>query len=140
MPGIGPIISSAMVAVIGNGAVFGRGRYFRLVLAFVPKTDVDRKTEPSLAHITKRGNEDCRCSSSKQPGVYSGRGGRAGPSTASVAWLGLCCSVAAPYASAAALAYKLARIALDRLLAQSSAAMKRASRRQQPEMNTLRFT
>jgi transposase len=37
VPGIGPIISSAMVAAIGNGAAFSRGRDFGAWLGLVPK-------------------------------------------------------------------------------------------------------
>jgi transposase len=37
VPGIGPIISSAMVAAIGNGAVFPKGRDFSAWLGLVPK-------------------------------------------------------------------------------------------------------
>jgi transposase len=41
VPGIGPIISSAMVAAIGNGAAFSKGRDFGAWLGLVPQTDVD---------------------------------------------------------------------------------------------------
>ena len=37
VPGIGPIISSAMVAAIGNGAAFARGRDFSAWIGLVPK-------------------------------------------------------------------------------------------------------
>src|SRR3989442_15905476 len=37
VPGIGPIISSAMVAAIGNGDAFGKGRDFAAWLGLVPK-------------------------------------------------------------------------------------------------------
>src|SRR5207247_10150945 len=37
VPGIGPIISSAMVAAIGNGAVFSKGRDFGAWLGLVPR-------------------------------------------------------------------------------------------------------
>ena len=37
VPGIGPIIASAMVAAIGNGAAFARGRDFAAWLGLVPK-------------------------------------------------------------------------------------------------------
>jgi transposase len=37
VPGIGPIISSAMVAAIGTGDVFSKGRDFGAWLALVPK-------------------------------------------------------------------------------------------------------
>ena len=37
VPGIGPIISSAMVAAIGNGAAFAKGRDFSAWIGLVPK-------------------------------------------------------------------------------------------------------
>jgi transposase len=37
VPGIGPIISSAIVAAIGNGDGFGKGRDFAAWLGLVPK-------------------------------------------------------------------------------------------------------
>ena len=37
IPGIGPIVSSAMVAAIGNGAVFTKGRDFGAWLGLVAK-------------------------------------------------------------------------------------------------------
>ena len=37
VPGIGPIISSAMVAAIGTGATFSKGRDFAAWLGLVPK-------------------------------------------------------------------------------------------------------
>ena len=37
VPGIGPIIASAMVAAIGNGAAFAKGRDFAAWLGLVPK-------------------------------------------------------------------------------------------------------
>jgi transposase len=37
VPGIGPIISSAMVAAIGTGDVFSKGRDFGAWLGLVPK-------------------------------------------------------------------------------------------------------
>ena len=37
VPGIGPIISSAMVAAVGTGATFSKGRDFAAWLGLVPK-------------------------------------------------------------------------------------------------------
>jgi hypothetical protein len=39
VPGVGPIISSAMVAAIGNGAGFKQGRDFSAWLGLVPKQE-----------------------------------------------------------------------------------------------------
>jgi transposase len=37
VPGVGPIISSAMVAAIGSGDAFAKGRDFAVWLGLVPK-------------------------------------------------------------------------------------------------------
>ena len=47
--GIGPIISSAMVAAIGSGAAFARGRDFSAWIGLVP--DVDRRPNHPRAHL-----------------------------------------------------------------------------------------
>jgi transposase len=59
VPGIGPIIASAMVAAIGNGAAFTKGRDFAAWLGLVPKqmSTGDRTT---LGRISKRGNRYLR--------------------------------------------------------------------------------
>src|ERR1700688_4140479 len=57
--GIGPIISSAMVAAIGRGEVFARGRNFGAWLGLVPKqTSTGDRT--ILGKISKRGNRYLR--------------------------------------------------------------------------------
>ena len=59
VPGIGPIISSAMVAAIGCGEVFSKGRDFRAWLGLVPKqTSTGDRT--ILGRISKRGNRYLR--------------------------------------------------------------------------------
>ena len=55
VPGIGPIISSAMVAAIGNGAAFARGRDFSAWLGLVPK-QMSTGDRTILGRISKRGN------------------------------------------------------------------------------------
>ena len=55
MPGIGPIISSAMVAAIGNGAAFATGRDFSAWIGLVPK-QMSTGDRTILGRITKRGN------------------------------------------------------------------------------------
>jgi transposase len=59
VPGIGPIISSAVVAAIGNGTGFRQGRDFGAWLGLVPKQDStgDRTV---LGKISKRGNKYLR--------------------------------------------------------------------------------
>jgi transposase len=55
VPGVGPIIASAMVAAIGNGAAFSRGRDFGAWLGLVPKqTSTGNRT--ILGRLSKRGN------------------------------------------------------------------------------------
>jgi len=45
VPGIGPIISSAMVAAIGTGDAFTKGRDFAAWLGLVPK-QISTETAP----------------------------------------------------------------------------------------------
>jgi transposase len=59
IPGIGPIISSAVVAAIGNGAAFTRGRDFAAWLGLVPK-QISTGDRTILGRITKRGNRYLR--------------------------------------------------------------------------------
>jgi transposase len=59
VPGIGPIISSAMVAAIGTGDAFSKGRDFGAWLGLVPKqTSTGDRT--ILGPISKRGNRYLR--------------------------------------------------------------------------------
>ena len=59
VPGIGPIISSAMVAAIGRGEVFSKRRDFGAWLGLVPKqTSTGDRT--ILGRISKRGNRYLR--------------------------------------------------------------------------------
>src|SRR3981189_2185561 len=59
VPGIGPIISSAMGAAIGNGAVFSKGRDFGAWLGLVPK-QISTGDRTILGKISKRGNRYLR--------------------------------------------------------------------------------
>src|SRR6185503_6454707 len=59
IPGIGPIISSAVVAAIGNGTAFRRGRDFAAWLGLVPK-QMSTGDRTILGRITKRGNRYLR--------------------------------------------------------------------------------
>jgi transposase len=59
VPGIGPIIASAMVAAIGNGIAFARGRDFAAWLGLVPK-QISTGDRTILGRITKRGNRYLR--------------------------------------------------------------------------------
>ena len=59
VPGIGPIISSAMVAAIGTGDVFSKGRDFTAWLGLVPK-QISTGDRTILGKISKRGNRYLR--------------------------------------------------------------------------------
>jgi transposase len=55
VPGVGPIIASAMVATIGNGAAFQRGRDFGAWLGLVPR-QISTGDRTVLGRLSKRGN------------------------------------------------------------------------------------
>src|SRR5271168_4404556 len=59
VPGIGPIISSAMVAAIGAGDVFTKGREFAAWLGLVPK-QISNGDRTILGKISRRGNRYLR--------------------------------------------------------------------------------
>ena len=59
VPGIGPIISSAMVAAIGNGGAFSKGRDFGAWLGLVPK-QLSTGDRTILGKISKQGNRYLR--------------------------------------------------------------------------------
>ena len=59
VPGIGPIISSAMVAAIGKGDAFGKGRDFAAWLGLVPK-QISTGDRTIVWKISKRGNRYLR--------------------------------------------------------------------------------
>jgi transposase len=59
VPGVGPIISSAVVAAIGNGAGFTQGRDFGAWLGLVPRQE-STGDRTILGKISKRGNKYLR--------------------------------------------------------------------------------
>jgi transposase len=59
VPGIGPIISSAMVAAIGSGDAFSKGRDFAAWLGLVPR-QISTGDRTVLGKISKRGNRYLR--------------------------------------------------------------------------------
>lgn len=59
VPGIGPMISTAMVAAIGTGEAFGRGRDFGAWLGLVPR-QYSTGGRPILGRISKRGSKYLR--------------------------------------------------------------------------------
>ena len=68
VPGIGPIISSAMVAAIGTGEVFSKGRDFGAWLGLVPR-QMSTGGRTILGRISKRGNSYLRCCSYRRRGL-----------------------------------------------------------------------
>ncbi len=59
IPGIGPIISTALVAAIGNGSAFERGRDLGAWLGLVPR-QYSTGDKPILGRISKAGNRYLR--------------------------------------------------------------------------------
>jgi transposase len=59
IPGIGPLISTAMVAAIGTGEAFARGRDFGAWLGLIPR-QYSTGGRPILGRITKRGSRYLR--------------------------------------------------------------------------------
>ena len=55
IPGIGPVVATAIVAAIGNGAAFSKGREFAAWLGVVPR-QYSTGGKPRLLSISKRGN------------------------------------------------------------------------------------
>ena len=59
VPGVGPIVSTAMVAAVGNAQAFRRGRDMAAWLGLVPK-QFTTGGKPRLGPISKRGNRHLR--------------------------------------------------------------------------------
>jgi transposase len=59
IPGIGPLVATAIVAAIGNGAAFRKGREFAAWMGLVPK-QYSTGGKAKLAGISKRGNKYLR--------------------------------------------------------------------------------
>jgi transposase len=59
VPGIGPIISTAVVAAIGTGEVFSKGRDFAAWLGLVPR-QISTGDRTILGKVSKRGNRYLR--------------------------------------------------------------------------------
>jgi transposase len=109
VPGIGPIISSAMVAAIGNGAAFARGRDYSAWLGLVPK-QMSTGDRTILGRISKRGNGYLRTLFMQAARVILVRPAN-WPKHGFGAWLIRAAQRLHPNVLAAALANKLARIA-----------------------------
>jgi transposase len=59
VPGVGPVISTALVAAIGTGEAFGRGRDFAAWLGLVPR-QYSTGGRSILGRISKRGSKYLR--------------------------------------------------------------------------------
>jgi transposase len=59
IPGVGPLVSTALVAAIGNGSAFAKGREFSAWLGLVPR-QISTGGRPKLLGISKRGNSYLR--------------------------------------------------------------------------------
>jgi len=59
IPGFGPLIATAIVAAIGNGAAFHKGREFAAWMGLVPK-EYSPGGKAKLSGISKRGNRYLR--------------------------------------------------------------------------------
>lgn len=55
VPGVGPLVSTAMIAAVGNGSAFNKGREFAAWLGLVPKQH-STGGKSRLLGISKRGN------------------------------------------------------------------------------------
>ena len=70
VPGVGPMTASAMVAAIGDGAAFGRGRDFAAWLGLVPKQFSTGDARFSAASVGAAIDTYARCSF-KAPVLFS---------------------------------------------------------------------
>ena len=68
MPGIGPIVATAIVAAIGNGSAFRKGRDFAAWLGLVPR-QYSTGGKAKLLGISKRGNPCSRAADHTLSGV-----------------------------------------------------------------------
>jgi transposase len=59
VPGVGPMTASAMVAAIGDGSAFSKGRDFAAWLGLVPK-QISTGDRTILGGISRRGNSYLR--------------------------------------------------------------------------------
>jgi transposase len=55
VPGVGPLVATALVAAVDNGSAFARGRDFAAWLGLVPRQS-STGGKPRLLGISKRGN------------------------------------------------------------------------------------
>src|SRR6516225_7886438 len=118
VPGIGPLISSAMVAAIGNGTAFAKGRDYSAWLGLVPR-QMSTGDRTILGGLSKRGNGYLRMLFMQAARVILLRPTN-WPKHGFGAWLVRAAQRLHPNVLAAALANKLARIAWTVLAQQRS--------------------
>src|SRR5262249_27958165 len=111
VPGIGPIISSAMVAAIGTGDAFSKGRDFGAWLGLVPK-QISTGDRTILGGISKRGNRYLRALVVQAAWVGLVKLGKKWQRYGLSAWIETAKKPLPHNVPAVALANKLARIAL----------------------------
>jgi len=109
VPGIGPVISSAVVAAVGSGEAFARGRDFGAWLGLVPK-QFSTGGRSILGAITKRGSRYLRMLFVQAARVIMMRR-KLWPQFSFGAWLEQAAARMNRFKLAIALANKLARIA-----------------------------
>lgn len=118
VPGIGPLISSAMVAAIGNGTAFAKGRDYSAWLGLVPR-QMSTGDRTILGRLSKRGNGYLRMLFIQAARVILLRPAN-WPKHGFGIWLVRAARRLHPNILAAALANKLARIAWTVLAQQRS--------------------
>ena len=115
VPGIGPIIASAMVAAIGDGTAFSKGRDFAARLGWVPK-QMSTGDRTILGRITKRGNRYLRMLFMQGARGYSAQTSKLVKAQLRIVARSRGATSVSEWFLATALANKLARIALTVLV------------------------
>jgi transposase len=108
IPGVGPVIATALIAAIGNGAAFRKGREFAAWMGIVPG-EYSTGGKQKLLGISKRGNSYLRRLFIQ--GARSVLQHSTKQTSALSAWLKQLQARTHPNVAAVALANKLARIA-----------------------------
>ena len=108
VPGVGPVISTAMISAIGNGAAFKKGRGFAAWLGLVPG-EYSTGGKQKLLGISKRGN--CYLRRLFVHGAHAVMQQRAKQSSGLSYWLEQLAARVHRNVAVVALANKLARIA-----------------------------
>src|ERR1700704_5645175 len=111
IPGIGPVTTTALIAAIGNGGAFRKGREFAAWMGVVPR-EHSTGGKQKLLGISKRGNSYLRRLFVQ--GARAVLQQRTKQSSGLSAWLAQLTSRTHRNVAAVALANKLARIALGR--------------------------